>query len=188
VEPGEAMKHPVLRRLFHVSGIIIPLTYLFRGKGAALILGALAFLLLAVGETLRLKGVLDPLFVRSQLKEKETKGPTGSLFYVGSCLLTMVFFDKQIAVASMFVLVISDPLSSEIGSRWGRCRLFDKSVEGTATFLFSSILILTCLRLHVPAVLGGACAGTAAELFSSRLTDDNLTIPLATALALRILS
>ena len=106
---GLAMEHPVLRRLFHVSGIVIPLTYLSRGKSAALILGALVFLLLAIGETLRLKGILDPPFVRRQLKEKETKGPTGSLYYVGSCLLTMLFFDKPIAVAAIFVLVISDP-------------------------------------------------------------------------------
>ncbi len=185
---GLAMEHPVLRRLFHVSGIVIPLTYLSRGKSAALILGALVFLLLAIGETLRLKGILDPPFVRRQLKEKETKGPTGSLYYVGSCLLTMLFFDKPIAVAAIFVLVISDPLSSIIGLRWGRCRLYGKSLEGTAAFFFSSILILACLRFRAPAAVGGAFAGTAAELFSSRFTDDNLSIPLVTALALRILS
>ena len=181
------MEHQVLRRLFHISGAIIPLTYLARGKGAALALGALIFLLLIVAEVLRLKGVLDPSFVKAQLKEKEAKGLTGSLFYVASCMLTMLFFDKPIALASMFVLVISDPLSSIVGSRWGRCRLLGKSLEGTVVFLLSSVVILTCFRFGPAAVIGGAAAGAAAELFSPRFTDDNLTIPLATALVVWVL-
>jgi dolichol kinase len=181
-------EHRLLRRLFHVSGIVIPLTYLFWGKGAALVLGTLIFLLLSAGEILRLTGILNPSLVTGQLKEKERKRPTGAFSYAGSCLLTMLIFREPVAVASMFVLAISDPLSSLIGSRWGRCRFFGKSLEGTSAFLFSSLVILACLRFRIPAVVGGACAGTFAELFSSRFMDDNLSIPLACSCALWILS
>ena len=187
VKPAEG-EHRLLRRLFHVSGIVIPLTYLFWGKAAALTLGTLIFLLLCAAETLRLTGMLNPSFVRGQLKEKERKRPTGALLYAASCLLTMLIFREPVAVPSMFVLAISDPFSSLIGSRWGRCRFFGKSLEGTSAFLFSSLLILACFRFRIPAVVGGACAGALAELFSSRIVDDNLFIPLACACALWILS
>ena len=181
-------EHRLLRRLFHVSGLVIPLTYLFWGKTEALALAILILVFLIVAEILRLKGILDPSFVRSQLKEKERRRPTGALSYAGSCLLTMLIFSKSVAVAGMFVLALSDPLSSLIGSRWGRCRFFGKSLEGTSAFLFSSLIILACFRFPIPAVVGGACAGTLAELFSSRLTDDNLWIPLACSFGLWLLS
>ncbi len=181
-------EHQLLRRLFHVSGIVIPLTYLVWGKGTALALGALIFVLLSAGEILRLAGILNPSFVSGQLKEKERRRPTGALSYAGSCLLTMLIFREPVAIASMLVLAISDPLSSLIGSRWGRCRFFGKSLEGTSAFLFSSLLILACLRFRIPAVVGGACAGTLAELLSSRFMDDNLSIPLVCSCALWILS
>lgn len=181
-------EHRLLRRLFHLTGMVIPLTYLFWGKGAALALGALILVLLIVAETLRLRGALAPSFVRSQLKEKERKRPTGALSYAASCLLTILIFSRPVAVAAMFVLVISDPLSSLIGSKWGRCRFLGKSLEGTTAFLFSSLIILACLRFRIPAIVGGACAGTLAELFSSRLTDDNFSIPLACSFALWLLS
>ena len=137
---------------------------------------------------MRLTGILNPSFVGAQLKEKELKRPTGALLYAGSCLLTMLIFREPVAVASMFVLAISDPLSSLIGSKWGRCRFFGKSLEGTSAFLFSSLAILACFRFRVPAVVGGACAGALAELFSSRFVDDNLSIPLVCSCALWILS
>ena len=180
--------HRLLRRLFHVSGIVIPLTYVFWGKLEAIVLAILILVLVSTAEVLRLKGILDPSFVRGQLKEEERRRPTGALSYAGSCLLTMLIFSKPVAVAGMFVLALSDPFSSLIGSRWGRCRFFGKSLEGTSTFLFSSLIILACFRFRVPAVVGGACAGTLAELFLSRLTDDNFWIPLACSFALWLLS
>ena len=181
-------EHRSLRRLFHVSGLVIPLTYLFWGKGLALALAALILLFLSAWETLRLTGILDPSFVKRQLKDKERTRPTGALLYAGSCLLTMLIFREPVAVASMFVLAISDPVSSLIGPRWGRLRFFGKSLEGTSAFFFSSLLILACFRFRIPAVVGGACAGALAELFSSRFVDDNLSIPLVCSCALWILS
>ena len=180
--------HRLLRRLFHVTGMVIPLTYLFWGKLEAIALAILVLVLLSTAEILRLKGILDPSFVRGQLKEQERRRPTGALSYAGSCLLTMLIFSKPVAVAGMFVLALSDPLSSLIGSKWGRCRFFGKSLEGTSAFLFSSLIILACFRFRIPAVLGGACAGTLAELFLSKLTDDNFWIPLACSFAVWFLS
>ena len=184
----KVMKFSLLRRLFHISGVIIPISYLLWGKLTALVLATGLLVLLSVAEVLRLTGVLDSPLVKRQLKEKEMDRPTGSLFYVGGCLLTILVFSKPVAVASILVLIVSDPLASLIGSRWGKRFLLGKSLEGTGTFFLSSILILECFSFKAHAVLAAACAGTAAELLSSRFLDDNLSIPLVTAIALTILN
>lgn len=181
-------KQPLLRTLFHVSGIVIPWTYMVWGKDTALILCGLVFLFLAILDIMRLKGVLAPSFVRHRLKEKEARRPTGALFYAGSCLLTILLFDKSIALASIVVLIVSDPLSSLIGSRWGRRRLFGKSLEGTGVFFFSAVVVIKCFQFGAFAAIGGACAGMLADLLTPRFLDDNLSIPLACAFTLWLLS
>jgi dolichol kinase len=182
------MKLSLLRRLFHFSGIVIPVAYLLFGRGAALVLTTAVLVLVTTIDFLRIATSFDSPFLRRHLKEKEMKKPTASLLYMVSCLLVILLFGKLTAVASIFVLAVSDPLSSIIGSRWGTRRILGKSAEGTASFFFSSILILSCFSFRVPALFAAAGAATLAEFLSSPFIDDNLTIPLVTALVLTILA
>jgi len=183
------MKRPfLLRGLFHLSGCLIPVIYLLTDKRVALLVAGSAAIAAAFIEALRIKGCIRLGFVGALLKEKEMKGPTGSLFYVISCLATMLLFDKRVASASIFVLAVSDPLSATIGVKWGRRSFYGKSAEGTAAFFFSSLLILACFSFKWPGLILAAGAATASELFSSKYIDDNLTIPIVTALALTVLA
>ena len=184
----KGMKLSFLRRLFHFSGIVIPITYLLLGKNPALALTTTILVLLASAEFLRIILSLDSPFLRKHLKEKEMKNPTGSVPYMLSCLLVILLFDRLTAVASILVLVLSDPAASIIGSHLGRRRLLGKSVQGTTAFFLCAVVVLTFFPFGIAARLGAAIAATLAEFFSSRFIDDNLTIPLATAVVLTILA
>ncbi len=178
----------LIRGLFHLSGCVIPVIYLSADKGAALLVTGSALVVAALVEALRVKGYIRVAFVGPLLKEKEMKGPTGCLFYLISCMATILLFDKRVASASIFVLAISDPLSAIVGSKWGRRSLYGKSVEGTSAFFFSALIVLVCFSFGWPGLILTAGAATAAELFSSKFVDDNLTIPIVTALALTVLA
>ncbi len=177
-----------LRRLFHLSGCLIPVVYLLTNKRVALLVAAAAIVAVAFIEALRIKGCIRLGFVEALLKERELKGPTGSLFYLVSCLATILFFDKRIASASIFVLAVSDPISSIVGLKWGRRSFRGKSAEGTAAFFFSSVLVLACFSFKWPGIIVAAAAACATELFSSKYVDDNLAIPIVAALALAALA
>ncbi len=177
----------LLRRAFHLSGIIVPVAYLLTNKQWALGLALLLFAVAVLAEIVRLRGYFRSAFMSRHLKEKEAHGLTGTTYFLASCVLTVLLFEKSAAVAALCVLATADPLASIVGSRWGRRPLFGKSVEGTATFFVSSLIILAFFGFHLPAVIVAALAATAAELFSSEWLDDNLTIPLVTAIALRLL-
>jgi dolichol kinase len=178
------MRPSLLRRLFHFSGVIIPITYLSLGKSSALLVTTIILVLLAIAEFVRLGLSLDVPFLRRHLKEEEIKNPTGSLFYMVSCLLVILLFGRSIAVASILVLVVSDPLASTVGSRWGRHRFSGKSAEGTIAFFLSSVIVLKFFSFGSAPLLAAAAAATATEFFSSRFINDNFSIPLATALML----
>jgi dolichol kinase len=177
----------VWRNLFHFSGIVIPLAYLLHSKGAALSLTILLLCVLSAVEFLRITGRLKVGLAGKYLKEKEQKKPTGSIFYVVAALVTILLFHKQVAICSLLVLCISDPLSSLVGRRLGRHPLFGKSVEGTLAFLGSSLIILLLFSVSPPVALAVAFVATLTELFTPGFLDDNLTIPIATGFALTIL-
>ena len=178
----------ILRKLLHLTCIFIPLLYLLTDKKTVLIVTSIFFITVSIFEILRIKGILKISLVERYTKEEERNRPLGSFYYVLSGLITIAFFDKDIAVASLFVLSISDPLASIIGSKFGRVRFLKKSLEGTLAFLFSSLCIFLLFSFSFPIAIACAVISALTELFSSRLIDDNLAVPLATALALTVLT
>jgi dolichol kinase len=178
----------ILRKLLHLTCIIIPVLYLLTDKKTALIITSILFIALCIFEVLRIKGVLNISLVERHTKEEERKRPLGSFYYVLSGLIVMAFFEKYIAVASLFILSISDPLASIIGSRFGRVRFLGKSLEGTLAFFFSSLCILLAFSFSFLSAITCATISALTELFSSRLIDDNLAVPLTTAIVLTVLA
>jgi dolichol kinase len=177
----------LLRKLFHLTGSIIPVIYLLTDKQTALIVAAGLFFMDIVLETMRIKGLMNVTLIEKSMKKEESNRLSGSFFYILSGLITILVFEKNIAVSSLFVLSIADPLSSLLGSRFGRVRLFGKSLEGTMTFFAISFLILRIFSFSIPVAAVAAVIASLTELFSSRPIDDNLSIPIVTASALTLL-
>jgi dolichol kinase len=177
----------MLRKFFHLSGIIIPVIYFLTDKQTVLIVTGSIFVVDIVLETLRIKGVMKIAFIEDSMKKEESNRLSGSFFYVLSGLITIIFFEKNIAIASLFILSIADPLSSLLGSRFGKVRLLGKSLEGTMTFFAASFLILRIFSFSVPIAVTVAVIASVTELLSSRYIDDNLSIPLVTAMVLTLL-
>jgi dolichol kinase len=178
----------MLRKLFHLTGSIIAIVYLLTDRQTALIVTAGLFVVDIILETLRIKGFMKVAFIEENMKKEESKRVSGSFFYILSGLITIIFFEKNIAVSSLFILSIADPLSSLLGSRFGRVRFLEKSLEGTMTFFIVAFLILRVFSFSIPIAAAGAAIAALTELFSSQFIDDNLSIPLVTATALALLT
>ena len=178
----------MLRKLFHITGSIIPVVYLLTDKQTALIVTAGLFVVDIVLEMLRIKGFMNVTFIENNMKKEESNRLSGSFFYILSGLITIIFFAKNIAISSLFVLSIADPLSSFIGGRFGRVRFLGKSLEGTMTFFIVAFLILRVFSFSIPIAAAGAVIASLTELFSSRFIDDNLSIPIVTAVALTFMT
>jgi dolichol kinase len=178
----------MLRKLFHITGSIIPVVYLLTDKQTALIVTAGLFVVDIVLEMLRIKGFMNVTFIENNMKKEESNRLSGSFFYILSGLITIILFEKNIAIASLFILSIADPLSSLFGSRFGTVRFLGKSLEGTMTFFIVAFLILRVFSFSIPIAAAGAVIASLTELLSSRFIDDNLSIPLVTAMAMTLLT
>jgi dolichol kinase len=111
--------------------------------------------------------------------KKDTRGPTTSLYYAASLLLSVLVFPVYAAIGAVMSLAAGDPVAAIVGGRIGRLRIKGKSVEGAfANAAVTFLLILIFVRsYHVAAA--GAVAGAIAEMLSIPYLDDNITVPLA---------
>lgn len=133
--------------------------------------------------------VMGPLMRRSEVNRV-----SGTPFYVGSVLLSVAIFPKDIAILSILFLAIGDPMSSIFGISWGHLgpRFANgKSLIGTAAGMGVCCLITFgyLLVIGVPTgsavliALAGGFAGGGAEMIPLDI-DDNFSIPLVSGLAL----
>lgn len=179
-----------MRRLFHlITGIslVLILAYSDRVRGILLILSL--FIVIIIIETIRLclPGINRLFFhyFHSLLRGEEEKKLTGTPYFLGGVLLSILLFDTDIALFSITILTVGDPAASTIGKRWGKHRIKGKSLEGSMAFFISTMtagLILQRLWPGLPAtvLIAGAVTGTLTEFLSTKV-NDNLLIPLTAA-------
>ena len=186
-----------MRRLFHLLtglSLVLILAYSDRTKGVFLILSL--FIVTIIIETIRLHlPEVNRLFFHyfhSLLRGEEKKKLTGTAYFLGGVLLSILLFDVDIALFSITILTVGDPAASTIGKRWGRYRIKGKSLEGSMAFFITTAvvgLILQRLWPGLPAtvIIAGVVTGTLTELLSTKV-NDNFLIPLTAAGAMETAS
>ena len=172
----------LLRKSTHISGLIIPIIYVFAQKSVMLlIVGSLAGIAITVELVKWLYPPFGELFFRlfkPILRTHERKGAiTGATYFIVSTLLCIIFFETHLAIVCIFFMVLGDTAAALIGKKWGRTKLIGKkSLEGsTACFTICAMISLFWLNPIVGLI--GALVATLAELLPLRI-NDNLTVPL----------
>lgn len=161
-----------------------------------LLLTALTFILTIEYTRLRFPKI-NEFAIRSMgpiMRKNEVNRMSGTPFYIGSVLLSVMIFPKPIAVLSILFLAIGDPISSIFGISWGHKGIRfsnGKSLVGTAagmgicciiTFFYLVFINVPPLQ-SVCIALAGGLAGGGAEMIPLDI-DDNFSIPLVSGLAL----
>jgi dolichol kinase len=174
------------RRAVHASGTALPATYLldiitYEWFRWLFLLGALVALCL---EAVRLLVGLDWRLYAELTREYEQDNLAGYALYMVAATVVAFAFDARIAVPAILMLTIADPLSGLLGSSELRS-MKELSVLGV-TFAVCVCIAIPFVSL-VPALLGAAAATLAdgvKPVARGYVIDDNLTIPIAAALAI----
>lgn len=176
------------RRLVHASGSVLPGLYLldvasWRQVTALFVLG----MLVAGGlEALRLWVGLEWRIYEHLTREYEADSVAGYLLYMVSAAVVTVVFDAGIAVPSILMLTLADPIGGFFGT--GELRPIKHPRALVPMFLLCTTIALPFVPLPVAALggLAGMLADGVKLSVGEYIVDDNLTIPPAAALALSI--
>ena len=179
------MKH-LGRKLFHLLGGLGLLSlYFLLGRNAAFLsYGALLIIVLAF-ETARLTlpgwNRFLYTYFGSFIRKNEERKLTGTAPYILGVGLSLYAYSAPVASAAICFLAFGDVAATTIGERFGKTRIGDKSLEGTAAFVTAALaagVLLSSLGLGLTPwiMLLGALVAAGVELLTLRV-NDNLMIP-----------
>jgi len=194
----------VLRKGVHLMSLSIPLIYIFVTREFALtILLPLTILAVLIDILAKydnfVRKYLYQYFgkmLRTHEKNSDILVLNGASWVLIAALATIFFFPKVIAVIAFMILIISDISAALIGRRFGKHKILDKSIEGTAAFIVSGFLVVWIVGIiyradiwYYIAGYSGAFIGGIFELVSTKLKlDDNLSIPISVGITMSIVN
>jgi dolichol kinase len=175
----------IRRKIVHLATLIIPIGYGLTTRETVLLFVIPLFLGLLGIDLLRhfhpgTASLFKRHFFGKVLREEEKPTLMGSTYFLFSTILTVLLFPKSIAITSLLILILSDTAAALVGKGIGRVRIFGKTLEGSAAFFVTSLLVVW-LYPNLNRLSGtlAALGGTLIELLPIRL-NDNLSIPLVT--------
>jgi glycerol-3-phosphate acyltransferase PlsY len=125
------------------------------------------------------------------LKKKEKQRFSAYTFFALSALLTIIFFQKEIAILSITLAIFGDAIAELIGRKFGKIKLVNnRTLEGSTAYLLSAALIslalFNILSLKQIIFILAPLISMLVELLTIKI-DDNLTTPFVTALILSLI-
>jgi len=111
---------------------------------------------------------------------------TGASFVFISAAICVIFFDPIAAGTGLLFMSIGDSLAAMVGIRYGKTIIGHKSLEGSfACFLACAFIVLIVPGVNIYAGLFAAFIAAVIELLSIWKIDDNLLIPIVSALIIQ---
>ena len=194
-EHSEDILNKPIRSLWHLlGGLLLPAIYYFTSKKISLIVFGIFFIFFFLADFLRLHypRLNERIFkyFKTIIKEEERNSFSGNPYYISGAFLSVLLFEKGIAIASLCFLACGDLAASLVGKKWGRIRIKGKSLEGglgslLACLLIGIVLLVLRLKLSFGILLIGALTASIVELFSPG-RKDNLTVPLFSGLIMQM--
>tara|TARA_B100000900_G_scaffold403013_1_gene409535 strand:- start:5 stop:592 length:588 start_codon:yes stop_codon:yes gene_type:complete len=181
-------KSEYIRKLIHLSNLIIPISYyyFFQDKNFFLISLFFFVLIFITIDLYREKNkyirIFFNLFFNRMMRKHERDGAlTGASWVMISAFVTILIFPKNIAILSLIFMSIGDTVAGLAGRRIGKLKIGEKTVEGFA-FGFLSCAIISYNYKLIPFSISiyGSLAGMIFEVLPLPF-DDNLKIPLSSA-------
>ena len=157
----------------------------------------LSSLLIGLGISFLIKRretMLDKLSEKFGREENKNTIPgQGSIFLAIGILLSVIFFDKNVAMAAIVTVTFGDSIGALVGMYFGRLKNpFNRSkhVEGTLAGFAVAALINTLFLAPLTSILVSAI-GLIIESIDFELNgfdvDDNLTVPISVGVAYLVL-
>jgi len=185
-------KYVMIRKLLHVSTIVVPISYLFLPRFPMVIglcvLGILFLLIDFLRLEIKIIGSCFDHFFGKLIWPREKNTLTAATHYVVAAFLSVYFFDKWIAIAVLLFLALGDTAAHIIGVRWGKNRLdTEKTIEGS----LACLIICLCVSFLLPqpsliVLVVGSLVASLVEFFPFGI-DDNFTLPLISGAAMEIM-
>jgi dolichol kinase len=193
------------RKAVHAAGSLIPIAYYFTDRQTALIGLSMINAILIIVEWQRLNGKIRLPEILLRPHEKEQVG--AYIYFQIASLISIIFFEKTIAIAAILMLALGDTASGLSGAllnkgnvRYSRKKFMVKPLP-IVSVMFAVCVLIGLLMIRLPlahdmryipfiAYVAGALGATLGDAVPMRIQgkpiDDNLLIPLLSGIFMTI--
>ena len=173
--------------------LLLIIHYFNTGKKETLILiGSVVLFFLALDLSRLFSKKINIFFfknIKDFYKSKEYRKFSSITMFLFSSFLTILLFDKAVAIMAFSFLIFGDFFSKFFGLHFGRTRIFNKSLEGSLAHfnacLLSGYIFLQFITLPFPVYLTGALTASISEVLPLGI-DDNFSVALLSASCMSI--
>ena len=181
-----SFNNEVYRKLFHISSIIIPLVYIFLDFNYFIIflLISTIFLISINFNYNKFINMISPkVNLDFVIRNYEKNSIWSASYMIITFLLVTSIFPKDIAVLSMIIGSVCDPLAGLFGQKFGKIILIhNKTLEGTYVFIISSFLLVSYFTGTISSFLLILCILVALTELITPMKYDNVSIPIVSSL------
>jgi dolichol kinase len=186
-----SLKRELQRKSIHLAMIVIPAWIFFTPRNWGLLGLIIATSATVVTDLLRLtdhrlRNFFLRLF-RSLIRSHEREHLLGSTYFMIAALLSVLAFDKLIAISALTFLIVGDTVAAVVGKRFGTPRFWGKSYQGSLACLVSCLVIGASLLDNVWVILAGSMAAALAEALPVPM-DDNMRVPIVSGLIMQLVA
>lgn len=187
----------LVRKSIHLCSLSIPIIYYFISKSTALSILVPLALVFGLSDlarvyhppTRRLYHRLFGWLLRRHELDDAARNLNGATYVLLSACLFIWLLPKVVFITTFSILIVSDTLAALIGRRFGVRPFLRKTLEGTAAFFLSAVVVVA-LAPKVGVGVGEYLAGVVAALIGAVVEasglplDDNFLIPLSVGVTL----
>ena len=191
------------RKAIHLFALTIPIGYFLLPKTPSLLIlspfvaGAIMIDIVRLRK-LPLHGFLNRL-LGSVLRDHEEEDFAGASYILSASFLSILLFQKSLAIAAISFIILGDIAAALIGRRFGKTKIpwsptkvnpfgnDRKSLEGSLSCLLMCLVVAMVIP-QLPLWIGiiGAVTATLAEGISLPI-NDNFSVPLLSGLCMQLL-
>ena len=179
----------IKRKLFHIIiGLLV--IVLLDIKILNVLILSIILLLGIISSILIKKKIKIPLiywFLNKMDRDEDLKNfpGKGPIFFVLGCILSLLLFEKNLALASIMVLTIGDAVSLLFGINFGRTvnplnkkKLIEGTIIGILLSTIAATLFLNLREAFIASLFGMIIESIELRITKKIIIDDNITVPL----------
>ena len=179
------------RKSIHLAMIVIPVWYYFAPSPLGVLGLIIAMTLTVILDLLRLSDDrIRKFFLRlfgSLIRSHEEEHLLGSTHFMIASMISVLVFDKMIAISALTFLVVGDTAAAVVGKRFGKKLYWGKSPAGSFACLACCLLIGYLLLSNGWVILAGAITAAVVEALPVPM-DDNMRVPIVSGLIMQLVS
>ena len=182
-----SFKQELLRKAIHACNSIIAFSLFFLDQNDVLLIVAIGTILIVVFDFLRIytkqvQRIYNFLF-KEVTRDFESHRLTGASYVMIGALIVLSIFESRICIPALLIMSFSDSAAAIIGKKYGKTKIFNKTLEGSLAFLLTSFVIVIFFIPDIDFTFSiiAIIASTIVGLMPKSNLDDNLLIPIVSA-------